>query len=317
MTFGCSGQLTEDTLQGRKAARNIVDRCIAAGVNLFDTADVYSNGLSEQMLRQALGEKRKRVLIATKAFGRSGVGPNDVGSSRYHLVRACEESLRRLGTDWIDIYQLHGFDALTPLDETLRALDDLVRSGKVRYIGCSNFSGWHLTKACGISERAGLQPIACQQIHYSLVCRHAEYELIPAARDQGAGNLVWGPLAGGLLTGKYGRDGSVSKDARLCQRSSHGILNWELGYKVVDSLREIAVMRDVPISQVALNWLLRKPGVTSLIVGARKIEQLEENLGTIRWELSAEEVKALDDVSTPPDLYPYWHQRHWGRERNL
>jgi aryl-alcohol dehydrogenase-like predicted oxidoreductase len=297
-------------------ARRLIDLCIDAGVNLFDTADIYSQGKSEEVLGQAIGKRRHDILIATKAFARMGDGANDIGLSRHHLIRACEDSLRRLGTDYIDLYQVHGFDALTPLEETLRALDDLVRSGKVRYIGCSNYSGWHLMKALCVSERQGLERYVSQQVYYSLVARELEYELIPLSLDQGVGILVWSPLAFGFLTGKYRRGQAEPEDTRRAKLGDVGTLDLEKGYDIVDVLDEIARDRKVTIPQVALNWLLHQPGISSVIIGARNEQQLKDNLGAATWQLTADEIKRLNEVSTVPAIYPYWHQQKYGAERN-
>lgn len=316
MTFG-GGEYFESmgATQVDEATR-LIDRCIDAGVNLFDTADVYSQGKAEEVLGQAIGNRRHDVLIATKAFARMGTGANDLGLSRHHLIRACEDSLRRLGTDYIDLYQVHGFDALTPLDETLQALDDLVRSGKVRYIGCSNYSGWHLMKALCVSESKGLERYVSQQVYYSLVARELEYELIPLSLDQGLGVLVWSPLAFGFLTGKYRRGQTEPEDTRRSKLGDVATMDLEKGYNIVDVLDDIARDRQVTIPQVALNWLLRQPGISSVIVGARNEQQLKDNLGAATWELTADEVKRLNDVSAVRAIYPYWHQRKYGAERN-
>jgi aryl-alcohol dehydrogenase-like predicted oxidoreductase len=296
-------------------ARRLVDLCLEAGVNLFDTADVYSQGASEEILGQALGKRRGDVILATKVHGRMGDGPNDVGQSRHHIIRACEDSLRRLGTDYIDLYQVHGFDALTPLEETLGALDDLVRSGKVRYIGCSNYSAWQLMKALCVSERKGLERFASQQVYYSLVARELEYELVPLSLDQGLGILVWSPLAGGFLSGKFRRGQAGPEGTRRSQRGDPGTIDEEKGYGIVDVLEEIAREHDATIAQAALNWVLRKPGVTSVIVGARTEEQLRDNLEAASWQMTEEEVRRLDEVSATPPIYPYWHQRRFNSER--
>jgi aryl-alcohol dehydrogenase-like predicted oxidoreductase len=290
-------------------ARGLIDRCLEAGINLFDSADVYSQGRSEEVLGQALAGRRHDVILATKVHGRMGPGANDIGQSRHHIIQGCEASLKRLQTDYIDLYQVHGFDALTPLEETLRALDDLVRSGKVRYIGCSNYSGWHLMKALGISERAGLERYVSQQVYYSLIARELEYELVPLALDQGIGTLVWSPLSGGFLTGKYRRGEAGPRDTRRPRRGDPGTIDEERGFAIVDVLEEIARERDASIPQVALNWLLHKPGVTSILVGARREEQLLDNLNAATWKLTPEEVTRLDEVSAVPPIYPYWHQR--------
>src|SRR5688572_1903350 len=309
MTFGGKDHFRQVGSVQVEEARRHVDLCLEAGVNLFDTADVYSQGASEEILGQALGRRRDEIILATKAHGRIGDGPNDVGQSRHHLIRACEASLRRLGTDYIDLYQLHGFDALTPLEETLQALDDLVRSGKVRYIGCSNYSAWHLMKALCISEREGLERFVSQQVYYSLVARELEYELVPLALDQGIGSLIWSPLSGGFLTGKYRRGEAGPRDTRRPRRGDPGTIDEERGFAIVDVLEEIAQDRDASIPQVALNWLLHKPGVSSVLIGARREEQLVDNLKAATWKLTPEELQRLDEVSAVPPIYPYWHQR--------
>jgi aryl-alcohol dehydrogenase-like predicted oxidoreductase len=298
-------------------ARRLVDICLEAGINLFDTADVYSRGRSEEVLGAAIGQDRRdKVLIATKAFGRMGSGQHDVGNSRQHLINACEDSLRRLGTDYIDLYQVHGFDSLTPVEETLSALDQLVRQGKVRYFGCSNFSGWHLMKTLALAERRGFEPFVSQQVYYSLLARELEYELIPLGLDQQVGILVWSPLSFGLLSGKYRRHNPKPDDTRLAQLDPPGTVDWECLYRIVDVLDEIAGVRGKSIPQVALNWLLRRPGVTSLILGARNETQLRDNLGATGWSLTEEEVRRLEAASDVPEIYPYWHQHKWGLERN-
>jgi aryl-alcohol dehydrogenase-like predicted oxidoreductase len=309
MTFGGVDGFRAVGTTGVDEARRLVDICLEAGVNLFDTADVYSQGASEEILGQALQGRRDDVILATKVHGRMGAGPNDIGQSRHHIIRGCEASLKRLGTDYIDLYQVHGFDALTPLDETLRALDDLVRAGKVRYIGCSNYSGWHLMKALGISERDGLERYVSQQVYYSLVARELENELVPLALDQGIGGLIWSPLAGGFLTGKYRRGQDGPQDTRRPQRGDPGTINETQGFDIVDVLDEIAQAHDASIAQAALNWLLRKPGVTSVLIGARREEQLLDNLKAASWMMTADEVRRLDEVSATPPIYPYWHQR--------
>ena len=314
MTFGGAGRFGKIGATQVDEARELIDLCLEAGVNLFDTADIYSDGLSEEILGQALGKRRDQVLVATKLNGRMGDGPNDAGSTRHHVVRACEASLRRLGTDWIDLYQVHGVDELTAMEQTLRALDDLVRAGKVRYVGCSNFSGWHLMKALGISGRLDLERYASLQAYYSLVARELEWELVPLCLDQDVGILVWSPLSGGFLSGKFRRDTPAVAGTRRTELGSVP-MDEERGFRVVDALDEIARERGVSVAQVALNWLLRKPGVTSLVVGARNREQLADNLAAATWELTPEEVAALDEVSTGPLPYPYWHQRLFNAER--
>jgi len=308
MTFG--GDSTNPVGETQvDEARRLIDLCLEAGVNLIDSADVYSQGNSERVLGEAIKGRRDDVLIATKVHGRMGDGPNDIGQSRHHIIRGCEESLRRLGTDYIDLYQVHGFDALTPLEETLRALDDLVRSGKVRYIGCSNYSAWHLMKALGISERAGLERYVSQQVYYSLAARELEYELVPLALDQGIGSLIWSPLSGGFLTGKYRRGEDGPRHTRRPRRGDPGTIDEERGFAIVDVLEDIAEDHGASIPQVALNWLLCKPGVSSILIGARHEDQLLDNLKAATWKLSPEEVERLDEVSAVPPIYPYWHQR--------
>lgn len=293
-------------------ARHLIDYCIDAGVNLFDTADVYSQGKAEEVLGQAIGKRRQNILIATKAFAPMGNGANDIGLSRYHLIRACEDSLRRLGTDYIDLYHVHCFDAVTPLEETLQALDNLVQSGKVRYIGCSNYSGWQLMKALSISEHKGFERYISQQVYYSLVARELEYELVPLGLDQGVGILVWSPLAFGFLSGKYRRGQPEPEHTRRSKLGDVQTMDLEKGYDIVEVLNDIAGDRNVTVAQVALNWLLRQPGVSSVIVGARNEQQLKDNLGAATWELTADEIKRLNDVSAIPFIYPYWHQRKYG-----
>jgi aryl-alcohol dehydrogenase-like predicted oxidoreductase len=316
MTFGGEGFFAPVGNTQVEEARRQIDISIEAGVNLFDTADVYSVGKSESILGQALGARRKDVLIATKVFGRMGERPNDVGLSRTHIIEACEASLRRLGTDYIDIYQAHCFDSLTPLEETLRAFDDLVRAGKVRYIGCSNYSGWHVMKALAISERRGLERFASQQIYYSLAGREAERELIPLALDQGVGVLVWSPLAFGFLSGKYRRGGARPEGARLAQMDVVELRDEQRVYTILDALEEIARARGVSVPQVALNWVMRRPAVSCVLVGARTEQQLRDNLAAATWQLSEEEMKRLNEVSAIPFAYPQWHQRRFGAERN-
>jgi aryl-alcohol dehydrogenase-like predicted oxidoreductase len=317
MTFGGVGPFKGMGDIQVEEARRIIDVCIESGINLFDTADVYSTGRSEEILGAAIGrERRAEVLIATKASARMGPGLHDVGNSRAHLIKACEDSLRRLGTDYIDLYQLHGFDSLTPLEETLSALDHLIQQGKVRYIGCSNFSGWQLMKSLAIADRGGFQRFISQQIHYSLLCRDSEHELIPLALDQQADILVWSPLSFGVLSGKYRRATPAPSDTRVGSLGEPFALNWELLYRIVDVLGEIALERGKSIPQIAINWLLRRPGVSSVILGARNQSQLQENLGAIGWRLTEEEVRRLEAASDVPEIYPYWHQHRWGLDRN-
>ena len=297
-------------------ATRLVDICLDAGVNLFDTADVYSDGLSETILGKAIAGRRDDVLISTKTTFRLGKGPNDVGSSRYHLIRACEASLKRLGTDYIDIYHLHGFDALTPADEVLSTLNHLVESGKVRYIACSNFSGWHLMKSLSVSERYGWAKYVGHQVYYSLVGREYEWELMPLGLDQGVGALVWSPLGWGRLTGKIRRGQPLPKESRLHKTADYGPqVEDDYLYKVVDALDEVAKQTGKTVPQVALNWLLQRPTVSTVIMGARNEEQLRQNLAAEGWNLSAEQVAMLDKASAVTPVYPYWHQKQFG-ERN-
>ncbi len=296
-------------------ARTLVDLCVEAGVNLFDTADVYSNGASEEILGQALGSRRDDVLVATKLHGRMGEGPNDLGQSRHHIVSAVEASLRRLGTDHIDILQAHGYDGRTAIEETLRALDDLVRAGKVRYLGCSNHSAWQLMKALGASERERLTRYELLQAYYSLLGRELEHELVPLCLDQEVGILVWSPLAFGLLSGKYRRGQPEPEGTRRTAWGEPGTIDEEQAYDVIEVLHELADARGSTPARVALAWLLARRGVTSAIVGARNREQLEDNLAAVELELDAGEIERLDGASARPLPYPYWHQARFNAER--
>ncbi len=309
-TFGGVGDFFKawGSTQAAEATR-LVDVCLDAGVNFFDTANVYSMGESETVLGAAIKGRRDKVLVSTKASLQTGEGPNDLGSSRQSLVRACDDSLRRLGTDYIDVYYMHAFDATTPVEETLSALDDLVRAGKVRYIGCSNFSGWHLMKALSISERQCWARHVAHQAYYSLASREFEWELMPLALDQKVGTVVWSALAGGALSGKISRDRPAPKESRLTQADFLAGARSEKLYDVIDVLQEIASQTGHTVSQVALNWVLARPSVVSIVVGARNEEQLKQNLGAVGWVLSAEHMKLLDDASATRPIYPYWHQR--------
>ena len=316
MTFGGRGNFADVGPTGADEARRQVDQCLAAGVNLFDTADVYSGGLSEEILGQALKGRRDEVLVATKVRMPMGSGPNDAGLSRHHIVTGCEASLRRLGTDHIDLYQVHEWDGLTPLEETLEALDLLVQSGKVRYVGASNYGGWQLLKALGTAERLRLPRFVSQQIYYSLQARDAEYELIPAAVDQGLGVLVWSPLAGGLMSGKYRRDRQPPAGSRqLTEWNEPPVRDQDALYATVDVLVSIAEEHGVSAAQVALAYLLGRPAVTSLVIGAKTTEQLADNLAAADLVLTAGERRRLDDVSAVPLIYPYWHQAKTARDR--
>jgi aryl-alcohol dehydrogenase-like predicted oxidoreductase len=316
MTFGGRDFFSKVGSTDVDTARRQIDLCLEAGVNLFDTANCYSDGLSEEILGEVLEGRRDNLLIATKARMVVGEGPNDGGASRYHLIRECEKSLRRLRTDHIDLYQLHEWDGQTPLEETLEALDALVRSGKVRYVGASNYSGWHLMKALGISERHGYIRFVSQQIYYSLQARDAEYELVPITLDQGLGILVWSPLAGGLLSGKYRRDQKSPEGSRHFNNwGEPPIHNEQQLYEIIDVLVEIGEAHKVSAAQVALAYLLGRPGVTSLVIGARTEAQLADNLAAANLVLTPDQRAWLDSASSPVLLYPYWHQAKTAKER--
>jgi aryl-alcohol dehydrogenase-like predicted oxidoreductase len=300
------------------AARKMVDICLEAGVNLFDTADVYSDGRSEEVLGRALEGKRDQALISTKATFRMSIsnGPNEAGSSRSHLRRSIEGSLRRLNTDYVDIYHLHGFDALTPVEEVLDTLTTFVREGKVRYIACSNFSGWHLMKSLAVADRYGWTRYVAHQVYYSLVGREYEWELMPLGLDQEVGALIWSPLGWGRLTGKIRRGKPLPEVSRLHKTSDAGPqIDDEYLYKVVDALDAVAAQTGKTVAQIALNWLLQRPTVSSVILGARNEDQLRQNLGTAGWKLTKEQVAALDKASDVTAVYPYWHQHNF-QERN-
>jgi aryl-alcohol dehydrogenase-like predicted oxidoreductase len=297
-------------------ATRLVDICLEAGVNLFDTANVYSRGMSEEILGKAIAGKRNRVLISTKATFRMADGPNELGSSRYNLIRCCEDSLRRLGTDVIDIYHMHGFDALTPVEEVIKTLDTLVQSGKVRYIACSNFSGWHLMKSLSVSERYGWARYVGHQVYYSLIGREYEWELMPLGLDQKVSALVWSPLGWGRLTGKIRRNTPIPAESRLHKTADYGPqVQDEYLYKVVDALDEVAKETGKTVPQIALNWLLQRPTVANVIIGARDEQQLRQNLGAVGWNLTAAQIAKLDKASDVTPIYPYWHQRQF-TERN-
>jgi len=299
-------------------ATRLVDICLEAGLTMFDSADGYSGGAAEEILGQAIRGRRDRVIISTKGTFRAGAGANDVGSSRFHLIRAVEGSLRRLGTDYIDLYQLHAFDAMTPVAEALQTLDDLVRAGKIRYIGCSNFSGWHLMKSLAVSERYGLARYVAHQAYYSLIGRDYEWELMPLALDQQVGAVVWSPLGWGRLTGKIRRGAPLPEVSRLQSKvAADGgpPVDAEYVYRVVDALDAVAAETGKSVAQVALNWLLQRPSVATVIIGARNEAQLCDNLGAVGWTLTAEQMARLDAASAVTLPYPYWHQRGF-TERN-
>lgn len=297
-------------------ARRQIDLCLDHGVNLVDTANVYSRSVSETIIGEALSDgRRDRVLLATKVRFPTGDGPNDRGLSRWHIMRECEKSLKRLKTDVIDLYQVHEWDGQTPLDETLEALDTLVRQGKIRYVGCSNYSAWHLMKALATSDAKGYQRFVSQQIHYTLQAREAEYELVPAGLDQGVGILVWSPLGGGWLSGKYTRNTKPDDGRQVRGFKEPPIRDWDALWDIVDVINAVAQSRGVSGAQVALAWLLQRPLVASVIVGGRNFAQFEDNLKAAELKLTDEEVKKLDAVSQPPLIYPYWHQSFTAQDR--
>jgi len=297
-------------------ARSLVDICLEAGVSMFDTADVYSAGESERILGTAIKGRRDKAIVSTKATFRSGEAANDVGSSRFHLIAACEASLKRLGTDYIDLFQLHGFDAVTPIEEVVSTLDDLVRAGKIRYVGVSNFSGWHLMKSLAVADRYGWSRYVANQTYYSLIGRDYEWELMPLGLDQGVGAVVWSPLGWGRLTGKIRRGAPLPETSRLHTTADQGPqMADEYLYKVVDALDEVARQTGKSVPQIALNWLLSRPTVATVLIGARNEEQLRQNLGAIGWTLTNEQIALLDEASATPLAYPYWHQAGF-KERN-
>lgn len=308
--FGAWGSTDE------QGATKLIDICLEHGLSMFDTADVYSAGRSEEILGAAIAGRRDKVIISTKATFRMGPGDNEVGSSRHHLIAACEASLRRLGTDYIDLWQMHGFDALTPPEEVLSTMDVLVRAGKVRYIGCSNYSGWHLMKSLATSEKYGWPRMVAHQAYYSLVGRDYEWELMPLGLDQGVGAVVWSPLGWGRLTGKIRRGAALPEQSRLHVTAGMGPpISDETVFRVVDALDAVAAETGKTVPQIALNWLLRRPTVSTVIIGARNEDQLRQNLAAADWALTAEQVSLLDKASQGPLAYPYWHQRGF-TERN-
>ena len=316
MTFGGTSYWGTIGKQTQQEADRLIQIAIDGGINFFDTADIYSDGIAEQMLGKALNRKRKDVIVATKVRGRMGSGPNDVGLSRHHIIEGCNASLKRLGTDYIDLYQVHNWDHQTPIEETMCALNDLVRTGKVRYIGCSNFTGWQLMKSLAISEKYGYARFITIQSYYSLMARDLEYEIVPLCLDQRLGILPWSPLAGGFLTGKYRRGKPRPAGARRSNPEGNFLqFDEEKGYEIIDELDRITKRHDKTISQTALNYLLRKPAVSSIVIGARTPEHLADNLKSPEWELTTEEVARLDEISKPPRVYPYWMQDFMRSER--
>jgi aryl-alcohol dehydrogenase-like predicted oxidoreductase len=315
MTFGGGGEFAKVGSTQVDEAREQVDLALEAGVNLIDTADVYSDGLSEEIVGQVVEGRRDDVLIASKVRFPMGGGPNDGGLSRHHVVRGCEASLRRLGTDHLDLYQLHEWDGLTPLEETFEALRSLVDAGKVRYVGISNYAGWQLVKAVTTAERIGAPRPVSQQIYYSLQGREAEYELVPATLDQGLGVLVWSPLAGGLLSGKYRRGEQPAEGRQLSDWGEPPVYDEDALYDTIDVLVTVAEERGAHPAQVALAWTLSRPGITSVVIGARTTDQLRSNLAAADLQLDDAEIARLEEVSRPPLLYPYWHQASTAADR--
>ena len=316
MTIGGKGPFAKVGDLSLDEVRRLIDIVADAGVNLIDTADVYSAGRSEEMIGEAMPKRKAGILIATKARFPMGPGPNDRGSSRWHLIRECEASLKRLRADVIDLYQLHQWDGLTPLEETMEALNSLVRSGKVRYVGCSNFSGWHVMKAMEVARRDGRIPFVSQQIHYTLQAREAEYELLPIAVDQKLGVLVWSPLAGGLLSGKHRRNKAAPEDTRqFAGWNEPPVRDENALWAIVDELVSIGEAHGVSAAQIALSWLLGRPTVTSLVIGGRTEAQFRDNLASVNVKLTDEERARLDKASQPPLIYPYWHQSFSAADR--
>ncbi|NDV52245.1 MULTISPECIES: aldo/keto reductase [unclassified Salipiger] len=314
-TFGGKGDFGMVGAQGVPEAQRLIDTCLDHGINLLDTANMYSTGLAEEILGAALEGRRERVLISSKARMRIGDGPNDEGASRWHLIRECERSLKRLCTDHIDIYHIHEWDGLTPVEETMEALDTLTRQGKIRYAGCSNYTGWQLMKALMASERHNLTRFVTQQIHYTVEAREAEYELLPISLDQGLGVTVWSPLAAGLLSGKHRRDGFAEGSRQAKGWTEPPIRDWDRLWNIVDVLAEIGSAHEVEAAQVALAWTLGRPAVASLVVGASAPEQMQRNLRALDVDLSDDELARIDAVSRPPLIYPHWHQAQFARAR--
>jgi aryl-alcohol dehydrogenase-like predicted oxidoreductase len=316
-TFGGKGEFFEAWGATDVAeARRLIDICLEAGVSMFDTADIYSRGASESVLGEALKGRRDKVIISTKATFRFDEGPNSVGSSRFHLKRAVDDSLKRLQTDYIDLFQLHGFDAKTPVEEVLSTLDDLVRAGKILYTGVSNFSGWHLMKSLDVANRYGYPRYVANQTYYSLIGRDYEWELMPLGLDQGLGAVVWSPLGWGRLTGKIRRGQPLPGTSRLHKTADMGPpVPDEYLYRVIDAIDDIAQETGKTVPQIALNWLLQRPTVATVLIGARDEAQLRQNLGAVGWNLTAEQVAKLDAASAVRPAYPYWHQEGFG-ERN-
>jgi aryl-alcohol dehydrogenase-like predicted oxidoreductase len=315
MTMGGRDRFAHIGTLGVADTSHLLDLCLEAGVNLIDTADVYSFGAAEEILGEALVGRRHQFVISTKVFMRMGKGVHDTGLSRQHIIAACEDSLRRLRTDYLDVYMGHQPDQMVPVEETVRAFDDLVTQGKVRYVGCSNHSAWHVMKALWVSDVARKAKYVCQQVNYNLLMREAEHELVPLGLAEGVGIMAWSPLHAGLLSGKFTRDARPS-ETRLNGLEIPGTVDLDRLYRIVDVLKELAVQRGVSAAQVALNWVMHKPCVSTVVLGARNETQLRDNLGAATWRLTREEVAKLDEVSALPEPYPYWHQHKFGIERN-
>ena len=315
MTIGGRDRFQYMGTLGPDEAARMFDICAEAGVTVIDTADMYSFGASEEFVGEALQRRRNQFILVTKVFMRVGTGAHDIGLSRKHIVEGCEASLRRLRTDYLDVYMCHEPDQFVPVEESLRAFDDLVSQGKVRYIACSNHSAWHVMKALAASERNHFVRYIAQQVNYSLIARDVEHELVPMGLDQGVGIMAWSPLHFGLLSGKFRRDVRPS-ETRLNQLPAPGTVDLERVYRIVDMLVDIGQQRGVSAAQVALNWVMNKPGVDTVVIGARNEEQLRDNLAAAEWRLSPDEMARLDEVSALPEPYPYWHQHKFGVERN-
>ena len=314
-SFGGKGDFAMVASQGVKEAQRLVDACIDGGINLFDTANMYSAGRSEEILGEVLEGRRDKILISSKARMRIGDGPNDEGVSRYHLIRECERSLKRLRTDHIDVYFMHEWDGLTPPEEMLSALDMLVSQGKVRYIGCSNYSGWHIMKALGVADLKNYPRFVTQQIHYTLEAREAEYELLPISVDQGLGVMVWSPLAAGLLSGAFRRDRKPQDSRQAAGWSEPPIRDENRLWNIVDVLVEIGEARNVTPAQVALAWTLSRPAIASVVVGGLSEQHFRDNIAAVDLKLTAEELDRLNAVSRLPYIYPYWHQHNFAKDR--
>ncbi len=315
-TFGGVGGFAAWGTTGPDEARHLVDICLEAGLNMFDSADIYSQGASEQVLGAAIAGRRDQVLISTKVTFQTGRGPNDCGSSRHYLIRAVEASLKRLGTDYIDLLQLHGYDAETPHEEVLSTLDTLIKAGKLRYIGVSNFSGWHLMKALSVSDRYGYARYVAHQAYYSLVGRDYEWELMPLGLAEGVGAVVWSPLGWSRLTGKIRRGQPLPETSRRRDEKMNDLgppVDDEYVFKVVDALDAVAAETGKSVPQVALNWLLQRPSIATVIIGARNEQQLRDNLGAVGWALTKDQIAKLDAASAVMPAYPYWHQRQFSR----